>query len=290
MEAQALYQTAIALLPDRNQLMAVNSAPGENDEELAQLDAAEMDLLIEVFQKSVKKAQKDKFIALKKAAYNAAIERKLSPPPTINDFKKEIMERGKKLAEEELWPSPFVVDESNQAIYNALCLYFMGFDCELDGALITPKKGLLVFGNIGCGKTAALRLFQRNPLQSYQFVSCRNVEAMYDAKGAEAIAYFGGTVQVQSPTQFYGQNYKGFAFDDLGTEMDARHFGKTMNIMETILLNRYDDSSLARPMTHVTTNLDANEIKERYGRRVFDRCRQMFNLISFPENASSRRQ
>jgi DNA replication protein DnaC len=58
--------------------------------------------------------------------------------------------------------------------------------------------------------------------------------------------------------------------------------------MHEVLTQRYKNGLFTS--THVTTNLSAEQIKELYGVRVADRMREMFNLISFPENAKSRRK
>jgi DNA replication protein DnaC len=41
--------------------------------------------------------------------------------------------------------------------------------------------------------------------------------------------------------------------------------------------------------THITTNLNAAEIEERYGERVRSRMREQFNLISFNSSSKDKR-
>jgi hypothetical protein len=42
--------------------------------------------------------------------------------------------------------------------------------------------------------------------------------------------------------------------------------------------------------THGTTNLNADEIEERYGNRVRLRMRELFNLIAFDKNCRDKRK
>ena len=41
--------------------------------------------------------------------------------------------------------------------------------------------------------------------------------------------------------------------------------------------------------THATTNLNAQELEERYGNRVRSRMRQLFNLIAFDKESTDKR-
>ena len=41
--------------------------------------------------------------------------------------------------------------------------------------------------------------------------------------------------------------------------------------------------------THATTNLNAQEMEERYGNRVRSRMRELFNLIAFDKESRDKR-
>jgi len=43
-------------------------------------------------------------------------------------------------------------------------------------------------------------------------------------------------------------------------------------------------------MTHITTNLNAEEIEDRYGNRVRSRLREMVNVIGFDKNTKDKRK
>ena len=68
------------------------------------------------------------------------------------------------------------------------------------------------------------------------------------------------------------------AIEDLGEEPKERlEYGNVMNPVVDVLEYRYDN----RLFTIVTTNLTPAQIAEKYGRRIADRCREMFEVIVF---------
>lgn len=65
--------------------------------------------------------------------------------------------------------------------------------------------------------------------------------------------------------------------------------------MGEILLSSYEltnttDAFQKDPKTHITTNLNAQELEEKYGERVRSRMRAMFNLFAFDETATDKRK
>ena len=70
--------------------------------------------------------------------------------------------------------------------------------------------------------------------------------------------------------------------DDLGTENeDFMQYGQRANPLAELLEKRYDLSfHRDRVRTVVTSNLTDQQLKERYGFRVFDRLREMFAVVT----------
>jgi hypothetical protein len=69
--------------------------------------------------------------------------------------------------------------------------------------------------------------------------------------------------------------------DELGREqIPAMHFGSKLNVMQYVLHQRYSLWQSGTALTHVTTNLTASDVLSRYDDFIFDRCRQMFNIIN----------
>lgn len=149
---------------------------------------------------------------------------------------------------------------------------------------IDLKKGLMITGPVGCGKTTLLRLMQKIavPEKSFFFCTTRDVSFEFIQDGYQVIHLYSKGV----PNQRTRSN---MAFDDLGTEQTLKYFGNETNVMAEILLSRYDLYIQNGLTTHITTNLSANEIEDAYGNRVRSRLRKMCNLIAFDKETVDKR-
>lgn len=150
-------------------------------------------------------------------------------------------------------------------------------DCKKLG--LDPKKGILLLGPVGCGKTSLMNLLNEffYSHQRYQVKSTRDIASEFHKDGYEII-------------HRYGRREKSFCLDDLGVEQNIKHFGNECNTIGEILLHRYDVHVNFGIVTHATTNLNAVELEKLYGNRVRSRLRSMFNLISFPETCKDKRK
>ncbi|WP_422351020.1 ATPase [Flagellimonas sp.] len=166
--------------------------------------------------------------------------------------------------------------EDREIIYK-LCLYFIRDKARCSSYGIDIDKGILLSGPVGCGKTSLMKLMKhmvphRRP---YDVIPCRNIVFGFNHVGYKVIGDYG--------------NSQSFCFDDLGVEPVGIHFGKECNVMGEILLSRYDLFTSHKRKTHATTNLNAQELEERYGNRVRSRMRQLFNLMAFDGNSKDKR-
>lgn len=176
------------------------------------------------------------------------------------------------------------VDEDNRNIVIQLCKYFSQ-DKSFNGDL---SKGLLLAGGVGVGKTTMMHFFMKNQVQSYRMESCREIESKFSTDGEQFVYYCSWMIPIATNSDPFGHQSVGICFDDLGTEANAKHYGKEKNVLAEIILNRYDNK-LPFTATHITTNLTAKDIAIQYGSRVTDRMRQMFNIIEFGTEIKSRR-
>tara|TARA_R110001592_G_scaffold27347_2_gene101283 strand:+ start:259 stop:948 length:690 start_codon:yes stop_codon:yes gene_type:complete len=177
-----------------------------------------------------------------------------------------------------LFGKNFKIYPEDEAILYKLCIYFIR-DFETCKKLeIDPNKGILLSGPVGCGKTSLMKLlpFIIPHQNKHIVVPARNITFSFNKSGFKTI-------------EDYGNN--GFyCFDDLGIETTGRHFGKDCNVMGEILLSRYDLFLYRKIRTNATTNLNAQELEERYGNRVRSRMRQLFNLIGFDQKSIDKRK
>lgn len=183
----------------------------------------------------------------------------------------------------------FKIDEFNSDIFNNLYRYFYAdkqSKYDLD-------KGILLLGNTGTGKSNLMDLFRFNPKCSYVIKSARMLADDYSDKdkgGAQYLKKYSGLIKNTAVELSFGQKEIGLCIDDAGTEVDSMHMGNRINVIENLILNRYDNKSFLKSKTHITTNYGIKEMEERYGYRVRSRLSEMFNLVVMPSSTPDRRR
>lgn len=172
----------------------------------------------------------------------------------------------------------FKIHQEDREMLYKLCLYFIRDKVRCEQMGIDVDKGLLLSGPVGCGKTSLMKLLKHIvPHQRpYEVIPCRNIVFGFNHLGFKIIEDYGNS-------QF-------FCFDDLGVEPTGRHFGQDCNVMGEILLSRHDLFINGKRKTHATTNLNAQELEERYGTRVRSRMRELFNLVAFDKGCRDKRK
>ena len=178
-----------------------------------------------------------------------------------------------------LFGKKFKIYKKDRKILYKLCSYFIKDRERCNKLGMDVNKGILLSGPVGCGKTSLMKLFpylvphRRN----YEMMPCRNIVFGFNHLGYKTIEDYGNTGF--------------FCFDDLGVEPPGRFYGKDCNVMGEVLLSRYDFylQTQRKIKTHATTNLNAQELEERYGNRVRSRMREMFNLIAFDKESKDKR-
>jgi len=184
----------------------------------------------------------------------------------------------------------FILDEFSEPLINLLSLYFTN-DPRFEKSGYSLKKGILLHGNVGTGKSSILNTFGRNQKQSFRMMPCLNlgIEFSKSKNGYDAMELYvsDGSVN-RSPREYWQQQRFTWCFDDLGVESEKKHFGNDVNVMAELIQMIYDRQKLIGNI-HFTTNLGADQITEFYGQRVASRLREMVNIIEFKSGSPDRR-
>lgn len=235
----------------------------------------------EVIARAIKIAEDKKAARLRTKEYWQCInegEKKL-PLLITEDFRTFVLGKANQMIPD------FELDEYRRPVFDLLCRYFSN-DKDFETGEYSLKKGILLFGNVGCGKTTMMEIFKANQKNSYVVISARSIAAKYMEFGFDGIGQYNELIQA-FPNEFKINEY-GLCIDDLGTESDKKHFGNNINVIQEILLNRYDKLSL-NGKTFITTNLTGEDIEKEYGLRLRSRMREMFNTITFDTKSSDLR-
>ena len=177
----------------------------------------------------------------------------------------------------QLFGDKFKIHKEDREILFKLCNYQIRDYQACKKLNIDLRKGILLSGPVGCGKTSLMKLIRyiTPHYQSYEVIPTRNIIFTFNHIGYSIIEQYGDN-------RFY-------CFDDLGIEPTGRYFGKNCNVMGEILLSRHDLFLKYKFKTHGTTNLNALELEDHYGNRVRSRMREFFNLIGFKNGAKDKR-
>ncbi|WP_213087103.1 ATP-binding protein [Chitinophaga agrisoli] len=181
----------------------------------------------------------------------------------------------------------FAVQDIDRPVILKLLAYFLQDEqvALIEG--IDLHKGILLTGRIGCGKTSLINLMRLITQEDYKpiIISCRQICFEFGKDGFDIIRRY-------STSSFYPYTSmpRVYCFDDLGLETNVTHWGSTCNVTAEILLSRYDLFISHKMITHVTTNLNSNELEGIYGNRLRSRMRAMFNLIAFPSETTDKRR
>jgi DNA replication protein DnaC len=180
----------------------------------------------------------------------------------------------------------FIRNEETLKNIKILFFYFLQdeefFKCEnLRSDITKPsfKKGLLIIGGYGLGKTDYFSVFEEifkyNPDLRFKCYAAKNLVLDYEhcTTAYKKDDFF---KDVSRPKMF---------IDDIASERLASNYGK-VDIVQDVLSNRYDKKSL----TYASCNYSDSDqcakktlesIGLRYGPRIYDRFFEMFNIIEF---------
>lgn len=136
------------------------------------------------------------------------------------------------------------------------------------------KPGLMLYGQVGNGKTTMAK------------AACSMINMLYDSsysqerKGVWQISALDlSTIARNDADRFERMKKTELLFvDDLGCEpVTVKSWGNELSPVVELLYHRYDKQLF----TIISSNLSDSDFKERYGDRIDDRMREMFDRLSF---------
>ena len=201
-----------------------------------------------------------------------------SIPPTLVDLPKEM----------EFFRAAFLKVEprfdpklSDKDILNSIFAWVWKLD-KFNKLKLDYNKGFCFYGDLGLGKSMilqALRLYRNSLVARHE--SKRDDFRMKGTwlKAASELANI-FSVDGQPALIKYTTDEINLIIDELGREpRPAKYFGTELNVIQFVLQLRYDHRRDS--VTHITTNLKLEDIAQKYGAYIADRCLEMFNFIEF---------
>lgn len=143
-------------------------------------------------------------------------------------------------------------------------------------------KGVIFRGTPGTGKTYRMKWIAK--MLNMNIVSSEKITEQF----AAAEEQDRDEVILCDPVRWahVSEHFHDLIIDDLGAEPESiTTFGTKRNVMADILLRRYEQ--FPRWKTHFTTNLTDEQIKKRYGERIYSRLNEMCVFIEL--NGKDRR-
>jgi DNA replication protein DnaC len=201
----------------------------------------------------------------------------------------------------QIFNKDFELDTYNEKIFNIMCYYFIDDEesftsiCK-DIGVKNPslKKGFLIPGNFGVGKTWLMLLFSRQPKQCFDLVRAKDIaEEFLKSKDKQIPAIYLKPIDVRGDEtgkpidrtypseEVFNQRFLGLCIDDLGSESVQNNFGTKMNVIGDLIESRYHNGYTG-VFLHGTTNMNAAQLEAFYGKRVISRMREIFNFIELP--------
>lgn len=165
---------------------------------------------------------------------------------------------------ENIYDKKFILHENNRELVTAVC-YFLTSDQRFESEMnYSLKKGLLIRGVAGLGKTYVVRCASQNLLNPVRIESMLEITERIQRDGVYELPL---------------GDYKKIYIDDVGTEEPVvKYFGTNIYFFKNFI-ERYYLSNKPFNNLIISTNNSFDELEHKYGFRVRSRTKEMFNII-----------
>ncbi|MBW8688174.1 hypothetical protein [Chitinophaga rhizophila] len=206
----------------------------------------------------------------------------ITSPFDYKDILRRLQQKGRSL-----FGPHFKLHKPDLPIIVPIVAWMLRDDVVASQCRIDLNKGIFLGGDIGTGKTQLMQLMRCIVYSPYEYAvhSCPKIALDFGKSGTQTIMrYSYDCLSKNSSIQAV------CCFDDLGKEINTKHYGTSCNIMQQILLARYELFVQHGIITHVTSALNTLQLEEKYGTGIRSRFREMFNRITFPANTADKRK
>jgi hypothetical protein len=170
-----------------------------------------------------------------------------------------------KWSAQKIFEKQFIIHENNKKLITALCFLLSEDDRYESELKYSFKKGLIIRGVSGLGKTFIPRCLAQNGLNPIHILSMLEISDEIRSSGEYQINR--------------GQCTKVY-LDDVGTEEPViLHYGTRISFFKNFIEAYYLQNPGSFGNMILSTNNNFAEIEQKYGFRVRSRMREMFNVI-----------
>lgn len=153
----------------------------------------------------------------------------------------------------------FFIDDDNREVIIALHEYLTGFSDKID-----VKKGIMLIGAIGSGKTILMHSF----CKIFELLGRKIITPIHSMKLNSIIRESGNFDDYIKIPLF---------IDDLGKEEESvKSWGSDLHPLTELIAMRYDLGS----WTFATSNYKIETLLEKYTQHTIDRMIEMFNILT----------
>lgn len=157
-----------------------------------------------------------------------------------------------------------IINSDTIKLITAICFFF-GKDQRFENELkYSFKKGLLIRGISGLGKTHLFNCIKENPIKPFKIISMIEITEAIMSDGEFQLDLFSPAIYL----------------DDVGTEEpNVKYYGTTISFFKNFIEKFYLRSNEYNKLI-ISTNNSFDQIESKYGFRVRSRLKEMFNVIN----------